>query len=169
MTHSYRQRVRCVEMLRINFYAKGFLHHSAYLLLRGGAVSAYRYLGFSGGVFGNLDAVGGGCDHRSSLRPAQFEDDLGVLIKEGRFYRHMVGLEAFAQPAYKLVYTSQFYVRIGFLTDIEHAHLDVLWFVVLANTDDPETKQVSSGIYSEYGSYLSQSCRSLYTGAEPRG
>lgn len=169
MTHSYRQRVRCVKMLRLNFYAKGFLYHSTYLLLRGGAVSAYRYLGLSGGVFCNLDAVGGGCDHRSALRPAQFEDDLGVLIKEGRFDRHMVGLVAFAKPADELADTGEFSVRISLLTDVEHAHLDVLGFVVLANTDDPETKQVGSGIYSEYGSYFSQSCRSLYTGAEPRG
>ena len=47
-------------------------------------------------------------------------------------------------------------VGIRYLPEVQHAHIDVRRTPLLIYTDNPETKQIGSGIYSEYGTSLSQ-------------
>ena len=169
MTHRDRQGVRCIEVTLFNFDAKGLLDHSTYLLFGGGTIAADGDLGFSGRILGDFDAVGRGCDHRGALGPAEFEDDLRVFVEEWRLDRHMVGVVALAQTSDELAYAGELGVRVFFLADVEHAHILELWLAGFHDTDDPETKQIGSGIDSEYGAGLSQCGRSPCRDGAPQG
>lgn len=100
-------------------------------------------------------------NHRGSLGSAQLEDDLSVLPVEGRLYGKVIRMIQFAQGVHLLEYDIQLIVcRINF-PEVEHAHIYEARLARLINTDNPETKDIGSGIDSEYGLGLSQSCRIL--------
>ena len=170
MAHSQGQGISCVEVLVFNFYAKRTLYHKAYLLLRSGAVAADGHLGFSRGVLEDLHSPVQGGNHSCSLCPAEFEDDLGVLAVERRFYRQMVRMVELAKGVHLGGNDVEFFVCGVGLSQIEATHIYIVGFALGIDTDNPETEDVGSGIYSEYGYILaSQFCRNRCKDAGLRG
>ena len=170
MAHSQGQGISCVEVLVFNFYAKRTLYHKAYLLLRSGAVAADGHLGFSRGVLEDLNSPVQGGNHRGSLCPAELEYDLGVLAVKGRFYRQMVRMVELTEGVHLGGNDVEFFVCGVGLSQIEATHIYIVGFALGIDTDNPETKDVGSGIDSEYGYILvSQFCRNRCRDAGLRG
>ena len=59
------------------------------------------------------------------------------------------------QLRYAGVYVCQPLERIAYLSEVEHPHIYIMRTFGI-NGNDPETKQIGSGIYSEYDFIFSQ-------------
>ena len=170
MAHGQSQGISCVKVPVFNFYAKSTLYHKADLLLGSGSVPADCHLGFARGIFEDLHSPAEGWNHSCSLGPSEFEDNLGVLAVERRFYSQMVRMVELAKSVHLSGNDVEFLIgRVG-LSQIEAAHIHVVGLTPVIDTDNPETKNIGSGIYSEYSDVLiSQFCRSLYMDGELQG
>ena len=92
-----------------------------------------------------------GSHHGTPLRPSEFENHLSVLAVERRFYREVVGIVLCAERPDFFMDALQLGVGIGDFSKIQHAHVHEMRLAGRIYTDDPETKEIGSGIDSEYG------------------
>ena len=148
MTQSYRQGVCRVQSLNFNFCAKRLFHHQLDLLLRGRSIAANGDFGLAWSVFVDEHPELGGGNDCSSLGSAELEDYLGIFVQKGRFNRKVIGRVVRAEFAYELVYFLKFEIGVALLAQVQHPGIHKLRMFLFIYTDDPETKNIGSGINS---------------------
>ena len=154
MAHCNRKCVGCVEELAFDVDSEGFLHHEGHLFLGCGAVAADRHLGLAGGILMDGNAVARSGGHGRPLGPSELEDDLGVLAVERRFDGKVRGVVKVAQGVHLFVDAFKLVIGIRYATEVEHSHVYERRLAGSISTDDPETKDVGSGIDAEDGAGL---------------
>lgn len=93
-----RQRVGCVEKLRIQVFAKQMPDHVRHLIFTCVPVARHRLFNTSGRVFHDRNIARQGSGHHNPLRPAQLQHGLHVFTEEWVFNRHLVGVVLIDQP-----------------------------------------------------------------------
>jgi len=154
-------------MFRLELDVERLADHGRNLFLRSRTTAADCNLRLGRRILGNRDSAGRTGDYRRSLGSTQLQHRLGILAKEWSLYGHIRRLIYLDQLAYSRVNVRETLERIIDLAKIENSHREIVRSLGI-NTDNPETQELGSGIYSEYDSFLSQSCRSLCKDAEPQ-
>lgn len=154
MTHCDSQRVSRVEMFFLNVDSESSLKYIVYLLLGCCTIACNCLLGLSRSIFGNGDVPGGCSQHCSALRSAEFQYHLRVLSVERRLQGHFIRRVPVADFTYFIENAHELPVRVFFFSQVNDPHLHVLGLAAFC-TNDPEAKNVGSGVYSQYRLHLS--------------
>lgn len=154
-------------MFRLEFDVERLADHGRDLFLRSRTAAADCDLRLGRCILGNRDSAGRTGDYRRSLGSTQLQHRLGILAKEWGLYGHVRRLIHLDQLAYSSMDVRETLERIIDLAQVENSHGKIVRSLGI-NTDNPETQELGSGIYSEYDSFFSQSCRSLCKDAEPQ-
>ena len=136
-----------IEVLRLDIDVQGLPYHNFDLFLGRCTVAADGYLGLSRGIFRDWDSSLRGGDDGCTLGTAELEDDLGVLPVE-RGLDGQVGRGILRDEfLHAGIDVRQLLEGIGDLPEVEDSHRDIVR-ALLINGNDPETKDVGSGIDS---------------------
>ena len=149
------QGIRSVQILGVYVYAQGLFDHHGDLILGRKAVAAYRYLRLARGIFVDGYAFPHRRDYGCTLGTAEFEHHLGILTHEGRLDGKRIRVIFGDQFLNSGIDIYQLLVRIPQLSQVEYAHCHIMRPAPF-NTDNPVTKNVGSGVDSEYGAVLNQ-------------
>ena len=153
MAHGNGEGIRRIQEFLLDVNAQYPLQYCADLVLGGGPVPGHCHLGLSRGILRDGDSPRGGGEHCGSLGTAEFQDDLGVLAVERGLQCHLVRGEPVTYIPDFPEDAAELGIGVILLPEIDYAHVQVVWLAVF-NTDDPEAKNVGSGVYSEYSCVL---------------
>ena len=107
------------------------------------------------------------CCYGCALCTSQFKDNLSVLAIERRLHSKLIRLVFFYKFIDSGIYICQFLKRVLYLSEIKNSHIDIMRALGIY-TDNPETKNIGSGINSEYDLFFSQYNRIRYMDGEPQ-
>ena len=150
-------------MPRIDADAESLLHHQGHLLLRCGTVAADCLLRLPRRILIDSCAVGDRRADSSALGPSELENHLRVAPVERRLDSQVRRIMKSTESIHLVVDYAELAVGVIHAAKVQHPHIDELGLTP-THTDNPETKQVGSGIDSEYGTIFNQSCRTRCTG-----
>ena len=154
-------------MLGLESDAKRLLYHHLHLLLRGSAISADGDLRLAGSILRDSDASLRGSDDGSALGASQLEDNLRIFPEEWRLDGHVIRMVHGNELGYTTVNICEFLKRIAYLTQVKDSHGNIMRSTGIY-TNDPVTKDVGSGVNTQYDSIFSQSCRIQCKDGEPQ-
>lgn len=90
VAHGHGKTVRRIALLRNVFQLQDVLQHGCHLVFSGVAIARDGFLDLLGRVFKDGDVVLHGRGDSHTLRPAEFEHRLGILVVERRLYREFL-------------------------------------------------------------------------------
>ena len=154
MAHRDSQCVSRVEMFFLNVDPESSLKYVVHLLFGSGSIACNSLFGLSRGIFGNGNVPGGCSQHCSALRSAEFQYHLRVLSVERRLQGHLIRRVPVADFTYFIENAHELPIRVFFLSQVNDPHLHVLGLAAFC-TNNPEAKNVGSGVYSQYRLHLS--------------
>lgn len=154
MTHCDSQRVSRVEMFFLNVDSESPLKYVVHLLLGSCPIASNSFFCLPWSIFGNGNVSGGCGQHCSALRSAELQNHLRVLSVERRLQGHLIRRMPVADFTYFIENAHELLIRVFFLSQVNDPHLHVLGLAAFC-TNDPEAKNVGSGVYSQYRLHLS--------------
>lgn len=168
MAESYCERICRIQIFRIQLDLQGLFHHHRHLFLGRKSIATDCNLGAARSILVDRQPSLDCCNYSCTLSPSELEYNLGILAHERRLDSKVCR----TVYSYKLLHpgvdVGKLLIRILDLAQIKDTHRNIMGALVI-NTDNPEAKNIGSGVDSEYDAFLSQLRRSLCMDGEPQG